>query len=151
MLTGLLCVGAHLDPTRVLDALAEDMPLAVAVDTLARMMRERLHRRRQGQVVRNLHRAVNLAVHAEKGEVSPALVRLACACCSFLLMLLLVHSSACMLNICFKLPMLPAALWPTHLDLRGKGLQDMPYTHWQQNVCCVPQWNSDLLQVLSAE
>ena len=67
----MLCVGAHLDPTRVLDALAEDMPLALAVDTLARMMRERLHRRRQGQIVRNLHRAVNLAVHAEKAEVSP--------------------------------------------------------------------------------
>ena len=80
------------------------MPLALAVDTLARMMRERLHRRRQGQVVRNLHRAMNLAVHAEKAEVSPPRMRLACACCSFLLMLLLVDKLASMLDIYFNAP-----------------------------------------------
>jgi len=45
--------GAHLDPRRVLDALDPEMPLALAADTLAAMMRTALHRRRAGALSRS--------------------------------------------------------------------------------------------------
>lgn len=62
-------IGAHLDPRRVLDALAADMPLALAADTLAAMTRTALHRRRSGAIQRALHRACHLAAAAERAEV----------------------------------------------------------------------------------
>ncbi|KAK9806735.1 hypothetical protein WJX72_000925 [[Myrmecia] bisecta] len=61
--------GADLDPLRVLDALSEAMPLSLAFPTLARMLRERIHRKRQGHVVRHLERAVNLSCAAERAEL----------------------------------------------------------------------------------
>lgn len=61
--------GAHLDPRRVLDALDPEMPLALAADTLAAMMRTALHRRRAGALSRSLHRACHLSAAAERAEV----------------------------------------------------------------------------------
>lgn len=57
---------------RVVDTLAEDMPLAYASDIFARMLRERLHRHRQALILRNLHRCRNLTAAAERAEVSPS-------------------------------------------------------------------------------
>ena len=59
-----------LDPMRVVESLAEDMPLAYAADIFARMLRERLHRHRQALILRNLHRCCNLTAAAERAEVS---------------------------------------------------------------------------------
>lgn len=71
---GAKSTGAHLDPRRVLDALAPDMPLALAADTLAAMTRTALHRRRSGAIQRALHRACHLAAAAERAEArAPAL------------------------------------------------------------------------------
>jgi hypothetical protein len=64
-----LSAGAHLDPRRVLDALDPEMPLALAADTLAAMMRTALHRRRAGSLSRALHRACHLSAAAERAEV----------------------------------------------------------------------------------
>ncbi|KAL4428207.1 hypothetical protein ABPG75_002296 [Micractinium tetrahymenae] len=50
-------LGDHLDPQEVLQALPPGMPLAAAAAVLAPMLRHRLHRRRQGALVKNLHRA----------------------------------------------------------------------------------------------
>ena len=61
--------GAELDATKVLDALSEDMPLSVAVDIIARMLRTAMHARRSGLVVRNLHRSLHLSTAAERAEV----------------------------------------------------------------------------------
>ncbi|KAK9839815.1 hypothetical protein WJX81_003522 [Elliptochloris bilobata] len=61
--------GAHLDPRRVLDALAPDMPLALAAGTLAAMTRTALHRRRAGTLSRALHRACHLSAAAERAEL----------------------------------------------------------------------------------
>ena len=52
----------------MLDALAPDMPLALAADTLAAMTRTALHRRRSGAIQRALHRACHLAAAAERAE-----------------------------------------------------------------------------------
>ncbi|KAJ7540755.1 hypothetical protein O6H91_10G029200 [Diphasiastrum complanatum] len=52
--------GASLDPLQVLEALSPDMPLQLACQTLARMLQARVHYHREGQIVRNLSRAVNL-------------------------------------------------------------------------------------------
>lgn len=61
--------GAELDATKVLDALSEDMPLAVAVDIIARMLRTAMHARRSGSIVRNLQRSLHLSTAAERAEV----------------------------------------------------------------------------------
>lgn len=50
-------LGASLDPLDVLEALPGDTPLAAAAAVVSPMLRERVHRRRQGQVAASLHRA----------------------------------------------------------------------------------------------
>ncbi|PRW44437.1 transforming growth factor-beta receptor-associated 1 isoform X1 [Chlorella sorokiniana] len=50
-------LGDHLDPQEVLQALPPGMPLEAAAAVLAPMMRDRLHRRRQSCLVKNLHRS----------------------------------------------------------------------------------------------
>ncbi|KAL4433059.1 hypothetical protein ABPG77_006486 [Micractinium sp. CCAP 211/92] len=50
-------LGDHLDPQEVLQALPAGMPLASAAAVLAPMLADRLHRRRRGALVKNLHRA----------------------------------------------------------------------------------------------
>ncbi|KAI3428666.1 hypothetical protein D9Q98_007489 [Chlorella vulgaris] len=50
-------LGDHLDPQEVLQALPPGMPLAAAAPVVAPMLRDRLHRRRQAALVKNLHRA----------------------------------------------------------------------------------------------
>lgn len=54
---------------RVIEVLSEDMPLAHAADVFARVMRDRIHRRRQNLVCRNLHRSLNFQAAAERAEV----------------------------------------------------------------------------------
>lgn len=61
--------GGDLDPLEVLHALGEGVPLAVAVPTLERMLRERIHRARQGTVLKHLHRACHLSAASERAEV----------------------------------------------------------------------------------
>ena len=58
--------GASLNPQRVLEALSAAMPLPLAYETLARMLRERAHRKRSGQVVKGLARAHELSVAQER-------------------------------------------------------------------------------------
>ena len=57
----------------MLDALSEEMPLSVAVDIIARMLRTAIHARRSASIVRNLHRSLHLSNAAERAEVSMAL------------------------------------------------------------------------------
>ncbi|XP_043695063.1 vacuolar sorting protein 3-like isoform X1 [Telopea speciosissima] len=52
--------GESLDPLQVLETLSPDMPLQLASDTILRMLKARLHHRRQGQIVRNLSRAISI-------------------------------------------------------------------------------------------
>ncbi|KAL8151595.1 hypothetical protein V2J09_021403 [Rumex salicifolius] len=52
--------GESLDPLQVLERLSPDMPLQLASETILRMLRARLHHHRQGQVVHNMSRAVNV-------------------------------------------------------------------------------------------
>ncbi|KAF9686004.1 hypothetical protein SADUNF_Sadunf03G0113400 [Salix dunnii] len=52
--------GESLDPLQVLETLSPDMPLQLASDTILRMLRARLHHHRQGQIVHNLSRALNV-------------------------------------------------------------------------------------------
>lgn len=52
--------GESLDPLQVLEKLSADMPLQLASETILRMFRARLHHHRQGQIVRNLSRAVDV-------------------------------------------------------------------------------------------
>ncbi|KAL3739286.1 hypothetical protein ACJRO7_020658 [Eucalyptus globulus] len=52
--------GESLDPLQVLETLSPEMPLQLASDTILRMLRARLHHHRQGQIVHNLSRAVDL-------------------------------------------------------------------------------------------
>lgn len=61
--------GAELDATKVLDALSEDMPLSVAVDIIAHMLRTAIHAQRSASIVRNLHRSLHLSTAAERAEV----------------------------------------------------------------------------------
>ncbi|BDA48080.1 Transforming growth factor-beta receptor-associated protein [Coccomyxa sp. Obi] len=61
--------GANVDARKVLDALSEDMPLGVAVDVLARMLRTAIHNRRSASIARNLHRSLHLSVAAERAEL----------------------------------------------------------------------------------
>ena len=56
----------NLDPMRVLDALTETMPVSLAYPTLARMLRERTHRKRQTKITHNLHKLQNVLYRAEK-------------------------------------------------------------------------------------
>ncbi|KAH8522237.1 hypothetical protein Peur_040773 [Populus x canadensis] len=52
--------GESLDPLQVLETLSPDMPLQLASDTIQRMLRARLHHHRQGQIVHNLSRALDV-------------------------------------------------------------------------------------------
>ncbi|CAK7335859.1 unnamed protein product [Dovyalis caffra] len=52
--------GESLDPLQVLETLSPDMPLQLASDTILRMLRARLHHHRQGQIVHNLSRALDV-------------------------------------------------------------------------------------------
>ncbi|KAJ6414948.1 hypothetical protein OIU84_003869 [Salix udensis] len=52
--------GESLDPLQVLETLSPNMPLQLASDTILRMFRARLHHHRQGQIVHNLSRALNV-------------------------------------------------------------------------------------------
>ncbi|KAK9989262.1 hypothetical protein SO802_029501 [Lithocarpus litseifolius] len=52
--------GESLDPLQVLEKLSPDMPLQLASETILRMFRARLHHHRQGQIVRNMSRAVDI-------------------------------------------------------------------------------------------
>ena len=61
--------GAELDATKVLDALSEEMPLAVAVDIIGRMLRTAIHARRSLSIARNLRRSLHLSTAAERAEV----------------------------------------------------------------------------------
>ena len=61
----------------MLDALGEGAPLAVALPTLGRMLRERIHRTRQGLLLRNLHRSCHLQAAAERVDVRALLCLLA--------------------------------------------------------------------------
>ncbi|GIM01063.1 hypothetical protein Vretimale_5917 [Volvox reticuliferus] len=61
--------GAALAPLQVLEALSDDMPLHMARETLSRMVGSVLHRKRQGQVLRALHRAQNLALRGELAQL----------------------------------------------------------------------------------
>ena len=56
----------HLDPMRVLDALSETMPLSLAYPTLAQMLRERTHRKRQNKITHHLQKLQNVLYKAEK-------------------------------------------------------------------------------------
>jgi hypothetical protein len=58
--------GASLDPTRVLEALSDTMPMPLAYETLARMLRERQHRKRSGQVLKGLARAHELQIAQDR-------------------------------------------------------------------------------------
>ncbi|GFR48494.1 hypothetical protein Agub_g10393, partial [Astrephomene gubernaculifera] len=66
--------GAALAPLQLLEALSDSMPLYLAHSTLSRMMGALLHRRRQGQVLRALHRAQNLALRAELAQLQSSRV-----------------------------------------------------------------------------
>ena len=48
---------SNFDPLKVLDMLSPDMPLAVALAPLQKVVRERVHLRKEAQLVRSLHRA----------------------------------------------------------------------------------------------
>jgi hypothetical protein len=52
--------GESLDPLQVLERLSPDMPIQLASDTILRMLRARLHHHRQGQIVHNLSRAIDI-------------------------------------------------------------------------------------------
>ncbi|CAN4116190.1 unnamed protein product [Withania somnifera] len=52
--------GEMLDPLQVLERLSPDMPLQLASETMLRMLRARLHHHRQGQIVHNLSRALDV-------------------------------------------------------------------------------------------
>lgn len=60
------CHAAHLDPLKVLEALAPSTSLQKVTSTLALLLRERTHRHRQGQIVRQLARADNLAARVDR-------------------------------------------------------------------------------------
>ena len=50
----------------MLDALSDDMPLPLAYETLVRMARERMHRRREGSVLKGIAKAHELAVAQQR-------------------------------------------------------------------------------------
>jgi len=61
--------GADLDPLQVLGALSEEMPLSAGVDILSHLLCERLHRHRQGSIIRSLHKACSLSASVDRAEV----------------------------------------------------------------------------------
>lgn len=61
--------GADLDPLKVLSALSSGMPLSAGVDILSHLLCERLHRHRQGSVIRSLHKACSLSASVDRAEV----------------------------------------------------------------------------------
>uniref|UniRef100_A0A7N0VGU3 CNH domain-containing protein n=1 Tax=Kalanchoe fedtschenkoi TaxID=63787 RepID=A0A7N0VGU3_KALFE len=60
--------GELLDPLQVLETLSPDMPLQLASDTILRMLRARVHHHRQGQIVCNLSRAVDVDARLSRLE-----------------------------------------------------------------------------------
>ncbi|KAJ3683189.1 hypothetical protein LUZ60_013416 [Juncus effusus] len=60
--------GESLDPLQVLEKLSPEMPLQLASDTILRMLRARLHHHRQGQIVRNISKAINLDARLARME-----------------------------------------------------------------------------------
>lgn len=64
--------GADLDPLQVLSALSPEMPLSTGVDILSHLMCERLHRHRQGSIIRSLHKACSLSASVHRAEVLPS-------------------------------------------------------------------------------
>ncbi len=58
-----------LDPLCVLGALPDNMALSLAVGPVACMLRERTHRKREGMIVRNVQRTMNLEVAAQRAEI----------------------------------------------------------------------------------
>ncbi|XP_010534942.1 PREDICTED: transforming growth factor-beta receptor-associated protein 1 isoform X2 [Tarenaya hassleriana] len=52
--------GESLDPLQVLEKLSPDIPLKLASDTILRMLRARVHHHRQGQIARNISRALDV-------------------------------------------------------------------------------------------
>lgn len=53
----------------MLEALSEEMPLSAGVDILSHLLCERLHRHRQGSIIRSLHKACTLSVSVDRAEV----------------------------------------------------------------------------------
>lgn len=60
--------GESLDPLQVLEKLSPEMPLQLASDTILRMLRARVHHHRQGQIVHNLARAIDLDARSSRLE-----------------------------------------------------------------------------------
>ncbi|GAB2281147.1 hypothetical protein Dimus_015751 [Dionaea muscipula] len=60
--------GESLDPLQVLERLSPDMPLQLASETILRMLRARLHHHRQGQVVHNISRALDVDMRLARLE-----------------------------------------------------------------------------------
>ncbi|XP_020258553.1 vam6/Vps39-like protein, partial [Asparagus officinalis] len=60
--------GESLDPLQVLEKLSPEMPLQLASDTILRMLRARVHHHRQGQIVHNLSRAIDLDARSARLE-----------------------------------------------------------------------------------
>lgn len=71
MYGGTAYAGADLDPLQVLSALSSEMPLSAGVDILSHLLCERLHRHRQGGIVRSLHKACSLSASVDRAEVLP--------------------------------------------------------------------------------
>ena len=53
----------------MLGALSEEMPLSAGVDILSHLLCERLHRHRQGSIIRSLHKACTLSASVDRAEV----------------------------------------------------------------------------------
>ncbi|BBM96839.1 vacuolar protein sorting-associated protein 3 [Marchantia polymorpha subsp. ruderalis] len=62
------CPGAYLDPMQLLKALTLDMPLSLASETISQMLVSRVHRHRQGQIVRQMNRKENLEARIARVE-----------------------------------------------------------------------------------
>ena len=73
--SGLWCysAGADLDPLQVLSALSPEMPLSTGVDILSHLLCVRLHRHRQGSIIRSLHKACSLSASVHRAEVLSSL------------------------------------------------------------------------------
>jgi len=62
------CHGASLDPLKVLEALSPGMSLSLASQTISRMLRARVHRHREGQIVKHINRHNNLEARIDRVE-----------------------------------------------------------------------------------
>ncbi|PIM99412.1 hypothetical protein CDL12_28099 [Handroanthus impetiginosus] len=60
--------GEMLDPLQVLERLSPDMPIQLASDTVLRLLRARHHHHRQGQIVLNLSRALDVDARLARME-----------------------------------------------------------------------------------